>query len=204
MLAGHYASAFVLKRFAPDVPLWALCLGVQAVDVGYMLLVLANVESATVDNSRDPRFIVSHGIWTHSLLMTLVYGVACVVIGWMVGRRRWGWIAAAAVTSHWIADVVVHVPDLPMGLTDAPAVGLGLWKWPVASALLECALVVATAQRRYWMLAASLVALQLANDFVLPMDTDLHVLAVKALALYGGVAIAAWYAEKGRTAGLRV
>lgn len=196
MLAGHYAPAFLLKRMAPEVPLWALCVGVQAVDIGYMLLVLANVESATVDNARLPKFIVSHGVWTHSLLMTVVYGVACVVTGWAMGHRRLGMIAAIAVTSHWVGDLFVHVPDLPLGFSDKPAVGLGLWTMPLAATLTECVLVAITAGRRYWILGATLIVLQVANDFVLPMDTNMHLLAVKALALYGGVAFGAWHADK--------
>lgn len=95
MLAGHYAPALFLKKSAPELPLWVLCLAVQAVDIGYMALVLVTM-----------------------------------------GRLR--------------------------------------------------------------LLGVALVGLQLVNDLVLPMDTNLHLLAIKALGLYFGVATLAWWLERPR------
>mgnify|MGYP003393823198 CR=1 FL=1 len=195
MLAGHYAPALYLKRYAPEIPLWSLCLAVQAVDIGYMTLALLDIETATIDNDRAPRFIVGVAPWTHSLVMTLVYGALCFGIGAAMKRARLGAIFAVAVMSHWVADLIVHVPDLPLGFSDTPAVGLGLWQIPLLATALECVLVGFTAGR-FRNVAAVLIALQFANDLVLPMDSDLHIVAIKALGLYFGVAAFAWWAEK--------
>ena len=195
MLAGHYAPALFLKQKAPEVPLWALFLAVQAVDIGYMVLALLDIETATIDNERAPRFIVGVAPWTHSLLMTLVYGALCLAIGAAAKRTRLGVVFAFAVMSHWVADVIVHVPDLPLGLSGTPTVGLGLWKIPLLATALECVLVVWTAGR-FRAVAAALVVLQFANDLILPMDTDLHLVALKALGLYFGVAGFAWWSER--------
>jgi hypothetical protein len=43
---------------------------------------------------------------------------------------------AAAVFSHWILDLVVHRPDLPL-YDNAAKVGLGLWNFPAAAFGLE-------------------------------------------------------------------
>ena len=43
----------------------------------------------------------------------------------------------AAVASHWLLDLVVHVPDLPLVGNDSPKLGLGLWRHFELSVALE-------------------------------------------------------------------
>jgi len=45
---------------------------------------------------------------------------------------------ALAVFSHWVLDLVVHRPDLPL-YDNAAKVGLGLWNYPAPAFLLEVA-----------------------------------------------------------------
>jgi hypothetical protein len=61
-------------------------------------------------------------------------------------------VLGAVVFSHWLLDLVVHrgdMPILPGNAGDLPLLGFGLWKAPVASILVELALVVAGAWL-YW------------------------------------------------------
>jgi len=47
--------------------------------------------------------------------------------------------------SHWILDVIVHRPDLPIlpgNVGGLPLLGLGLWRFPTVSAFVELALVL--------------------------------------------------------------
>ena len=37
-------------------------------------------------------------------------------------------LVGAAVASHWLLDLIVHVPDLPLAGNDSPKLGLGLWR----------------------------------------------------------------------------
>jgi hypothetical protein len=46
MFVGHYAPAFALKPAAPGVPLWALFISVQLLDLVWALLILTGVEHA--------------------------------------------------------------------------------------------------------------------------------------------------------------
>src|SRR5207249_1494503 len=48
-------------------------------------------------------------------------------------------LIALAVLSHWILDLVVHRPDLPL-YDDARKVGLALWNYPLTALALETAL----------------------------------------------------------------
>jgi hypothetical protein len=47
---------------------------------------------------------------------------------------RW---LAAGVVSHWVLDLAVHRPDLPLAPGSAIRVGLGLWNHPAAAIPVE-------------------------------------------------------------------
>lgn len=207
MLAGHFAPAFALHRLRPTVPLWLLLLATQAVDVGFMVNVLADVESAQLRATQLPRLVVTRGVWTHSLLMTAVYAGAIVGVGAIVGRVRAAAVVAAAMASHWVGDLLVHAPDLPLGLTQSPAYGFALWRWPLLAYGLELALLVAAGawwinalpgpmRKRAVGLIAGLCALQTLSEFVVPLPpTDVD-LAYAALPMFLLVALAGAWVER--------
>ncbi len=147
VLVGHYAPALAAWSPGSRVPLWALFLAAQAVDVLYFGLVFAGVEGGALHAGEAPRFEVTHGVWSHSLLMTLVYVVATVGVGGLVGRWREGVVLGVVLGSHWLCDLVVHAPDLPLTLEQGTAVGFGLWRAPVVAMVLECVLVLAATRR---------------------------------------------------------
>ena len=49
------------------------------------------------------------------------------------------WVGAA-VFSHWVLDLLVHRPDLPL-YDDTMKVGLGLWNHPALALALEAVLL---------------------------------------------------------------
>src|SRR2546425_8995205 len=49
-------------------------------------------------------------------------------------------LVAAAVFSHWVLDVIVHRPDLPV-YDDTLKLGLGLWNYRAPAFLLEVAVL---------------------------------------------------------------
>src|SRR6185369_17854318 len=63
---------------------------------------------------------------------------------WRLVRPRSGAVAATvvgvAVFSHWVLDLVVHRPDLPL-YDNTAKVGLGLWNVPALAFGLEAALL---------------------------------------------------------------
>lgn len=207
MLVGHYAPALALRRVAPTVPLWLLFVAAQAVDLGFFTLVFAGVESGTMHPGEAPRFVVTHGVWSHSLLMTLVYGAAVVVGGWSLGRLREGAVLGIAVASHWLGDALVHAPDLPVAFDQSRAIGLSLWSYPWLALALELGLTLGAgwwwlsslkgrARRRARTLLGALVVTQLLGDFVVPLPpTDVR-LGVSALGLYAAMGFAAWWTER--------
>jgi hypothetical protein len=68
-----------------------------------------------------------------------------------VGKTR-GRVIAAVAFSHWLLDLLVHRPDLPILPGNAgglPLLGFGLWRLPVIAAMLELILVLGGAYLYY-------------------------------------------------------
>lgn len=210
MLVGHFAPALAIRASSDRVPLWALVLGTQAVDVLFFALVLAGVEGAAMHPDAHPRLVVTAGVWSHSLPMTLAYGALAVAVGGLLKRPREGALIGLAVVSHWLADLLVHTPDLPLTLEQRSAVGLGLWRVPLAATALEVGLVLGgalwlqrtygpgPARQRLWIFAGALVVLQLASDLVVPAPGTDTELAPMAWAVYAAATGAAVWVERGR------
>jgi hypothetical protein len=49
----------------------------------------------------------------------------------------------ALVPSHWVLDWITHVPDMPLAPGVATKVGLGLWRHPTATIVIEVIMYVA-------------------------------------------------------------
>lgn len=143
MFVGHYGPAFVARGLAPALPLWLAFLAVQAVDVVWAGLVLAGVEKLRIVpgiTASNP-FDLYYMPWTHSLPAALAWA-AVTAVAVRLAAPRAGWRGAgllgAAAFSHWLLDLLVHRPDLPV-YGDTLKVGLGLWNFPLTAFLLEVA-----------------------------------------------------------------
>jgi len=144
MFVGHAALAFAAKRKEPRVSLAALLVATYALDLIWPALVLLGVEHVRIApgiTAFTPLDFESYP-WSHSLLMAVVWGVVGASVVYLV-RRRGGaaLIVGALVVSHWVLDLIVHPPDLPLWPgASSPLVGLGLWNSIPGTLLLEGAL----------------------------------------------------------------
>jgi membrane-bound metal-dependent hydrolase YbcI (DUF457 family) len=81
--------------------------------------------------------------YTHSLIGAMLWALGAAVV-YYVWRRADGWGAAAfvgaAVFSHWVLDVVVHRPDMPL-YDNSFKIGFGLWNYPTLAFVLEIAVL---------------------------------------------------------------
>ncbi|MDR7482138.1 MAG: hypothetical protein QN203_06455 [Armatimonadota bacterium] len=125
MFLGHYAIALAAKKPAPAVALGTMILAAQLVDLLWPVLLVAGLEEVAIvpgitavsplDFTRYP--------YTHSLLAALGWGVLFGAVYFLFRRDgRGAWVAGAAVLSHWLLDLVVHRPDLPLYPDGAPRV----------------------------------------------------------------------------------
>lgn len=146
MIAGHFGLAVGMKKVAPRVPLWALLLGTFWLDIVFLGLATAGLETITPLDTTHPAYgeIIVHADYSHSLVGAALIAT---LIGWLAAWRwgkRGGAVVGAVVFSHWLLDLLVHRPDLPLlpgNLGHLPLLGFGLWQSPLVSALLEFVLV---------------------------------------------------------------
>ena len=154
--------------------------------------------------------------YTHSLPAALGWSLLAFVL-----TRQWLANGTAAMIglvtiSHWLTDLLVHRPDLPLGFT-GPSVGLGLWNYPIAEMALEIGLLglatgmwVATRVRGRqpaWpalLFLGLLVVLQIIA-ITGPGAVTATALGQSALLAFAGVMAVAWLVDRGkpRQSGLR-
>src|SRR5882757_6166484 len=119
MFVGHYGASFAAKAVRKTIPLWVLFLAVQLLDVFWSIFVLAGIEKVrivpgiTVTNPLDLYYMP----YTHGLIAASLWSLLAAA-AYRACRRDQGWSAAgvigAAVFSHWLLDLLVHRPDLPL------------------------------------------------------------------------------------------
>jgi len=145
MLVGHVGVGLAAKAVEPRLNLGTLVAAALFLDIVFWALVLAGLETAHVPHDFAARHFLTFDFpWSHSLLMAVLwsFGFAVAWALWGSSRaRRLGafWdgsaLLALVVFSHWLADVLVHVPEMPL-IPGGVAVGLGLWQHqPLALAL---------------------------------------------------------------------
>lgn len=147
MIAGHFGFAAAVKARAPRAPLWALMLACVWLDVVFVPLFAMKIE--TIENLPGTASGYGQGIihadYTHSLVGALVLALLFGSVAALRWRATVGAVLGGVVFSHWLLDLPMHRADMPLLPANAghlPLLGFGLWRWPVASALLELALVL--------------------------------------------------------------
>jgi hypothetical protein len=215
MFIGHYGPALAAKPLARQVPLWLLFVAVQWLDFCWSALVLSGVEKVRI----VPGFTQGSALdlyympFTHGLIGALVLSAVFGAAGSRIVRERRGAafaVLAAAVFSHWLLDLVVHVPDLPL-VADRMKVGFGLWRRLWISLPLELVFLVggaalyaqAVPSRTHlgdaglWAFTTAMTAVQLYATFG-PPPASPAAQAQMALAAYTILALLAGLVDWGR------
>jgi hypothetical protein len=129
---GHLGIGFAAKSAAPKAPLWVLLVATETLDLLSFLFMAVGIESmgvTTADLNRGIQILTPASIaWSHGLLMSVVWSVLAGAIAYLFYRdRRTGIVVGLLVLSHWVLDLIVHLPDLPLLFDGSPLLGLGLW-----------------------------------------------------------------------------
>jgi hypothetical protein len=181
MFIGHFAVAFAAKRVSTKTSLGTTFVAAQLADLLWPIFLLLGWEGVRITPNTN-RFLVldfTRYPWSHSLLMGAVWGIALGALSFAVTRNgRGAVVVGLLVPSHWVLDLVVHVPDLPLYPGGSARFGLGLWRAPLATIVVEFALFVAglivysrstrprdrVGRYGFWALAAFLVLLYVASS----------------------------------------
>jgi len=143
MFAGHYGVSFLVKKAEPRLPLWTLFLATQLVDILWAIFVLLGIERYRIaPGTASLPLDLYYMPYTHSLAAAVAWSaVVFALCRWVIplsglrSNRSAGFLALA-VFSHWVLDLVVHRPDLPL-YDNAYKVGFGLWNFPLPALVLE-------------------------------------------------------------------
>ncbi len=143
MIVGHFAVGVATKKLAPSMPIWILFLAPQFMDVLFVPLVAVGLESFEYG---------AYGHLTLNILYShsLVGALATAAVAYWIGNRFWkssrgGMVLASLSFSHWIFDVMVHRPDMPIlpgNLGNFPLLGFGLWDFEFGALATEVAMAV--------------------------------------------------------------
>jgi hypothetical protein len=123
---GHLGFGFAAKRLLPKLPLALLLAASEAIDLIYLVLILARVDS------------VDAGYLSHGLFMSGIWTLLAAAAAYAFSRDlRAAAVMGAVVFSHWALDFIVWpmtaiFPDavgLPLFFRGSPRVGLGLYRW---------------------------------------------------------------------------
>lgn len=213
MFVGHYGVSFAARRAGKCVPLWVWFIAVQWLDVIWSVLVLMGIEKLrivpgfTEANPLDLYYMpYTHGL-PGAIVLSLLFGgiVALFTTG---NRGATILLVAAASFSHWVLDLLVHTPDLPL-YDNTAKVGFGLWRHVAFSFPLELIVLglgawlyarmttFASAKGRYvfWGFVVFLAAMQVYANFG-PPPASPEAMAVIALAFYLMSALLAAWVER--------
>ena len=213
MFVGHYGVSFSARIKVGRAPLWVWFIAVQWMDIVWSVLVLSGIEKLhivpgyTEANALDLYYMP----YTHSLpgsiVVSLILG-AIVALFTSGGRATTMLFVTAASFSHWVLDLLVHVPDLPL-YDNSAKVGFGLWRHVILSFPLELIILglgawlyarmttFASAKGRFvfWAFVVFLAAVQVYGNFGPPPPSP-KIMAVTALVFYVVLAWLAGWTER--------
>ena len=208
MFIGHWAPALAVAARRKRPGLGTLFIAAQLVDWAFFLFVLLGVEKMRLNpaiSAVSPLDLYSMP-YTHSLVGALAWSAGFAVLVWLMLRDGTaGLLAGAVVLSHWLLDLLVHVPDLTIA-GGSSKLGFGLWNYPAIEMPLELAitfgalwLYVRARQPllgRALVLGALMLALQLFNWFG-PVAPEVSPgTSLLAFVAYGLVTLAGWWMGK--------
>lgn len=185
MFLGHFAAGFAAKKINSKPSLATYFLAVQFLDLLWPSLLLLNVEKVRIASRGEsviPLIFTSYPV-SHSLIMVIGWAILFAAIYWLIQRDiKAAIVIGLCVISHWFLDLVVHIPDLPLFPGNSPLFGLGLWKFPATTLVVESAMFVVgvylylsvtkasnkTGLVGFWSLAIFLFGIHIANAFSPP------------------------------------
>jgi hypothetical protein len=215
MFIGHYAPA-AFGAGKGNIKLWHAFIAVQFVDIIWSVLILMDIEHLRIvpHFTKANHFDLYHMPYTHSLLMSIVWGILA-GCGYKLlvksATKSSALLIAALVLSHWFLDILVHVPDMTLWF-GSTKYGFGVWNIFPFAFFLEIGLFAlgmfyylknTKAKGRagqIWPIVfiGLLVAVQYIGNFG-PPPASPDEMAISALFAYGAIALGAFFVDKTRT-----
>ena len=145
MFIGHFGLGLASRKKETLPSLAIIFMAVQFLDLLWPVFCLLGIESFEIepDNTKLTPLNFSNYPYSHSLLMALVWGFLFGLVYFLFTKnKRAAFITGLLVLSHWVLDLLVHRPDLPLTPFSDVKLGLGLWNSPVVEIILEAGLFI--------------------------------------------------------------
>lgn len=140
---NHAATALLVKRRYPAVPMAAALLSVQFVELVWVALHFLGLEWTAIEPVvRDIGDIhLVHMPFSHSIATTVLFAAIAWIAGAATGRRALGAAIAFGIASHLVLDLATHDRDIAVApFVDLPELGTMLYvALPGVAFLLELA-----------------------------------------------------------------
>jgi hypothetical protein len=140
---NHAATALIIHRRWPQVPMVPVLISVQLVEILWVLFNLGGIEHTELgpqlESMRDVHLV--HMPYSHSLASSACLAAAVwLVFARLLRKPAWGLALGVGVLSHTALDLLVHAQDLAIapGL-DHPKLGSGLYDTPWLALIVETA-----------------------------------------------------------------
>lgn len=147
MFIGHYGAAFAGKivsfpagEKSRKPSLGTLFLATQFLDVLWPVFILLGIEKIAITNSANTFLNVQflYYPFSHSLAGSVVWSLLFAFVYYIIRRNvKYSLLCGVLVLSHWVLDLISHIPDLQIIPGIELRVGLGLWNSEVFTVIIE-------------------------------------------------------------------
>ncbi len=138
---NHAATALIVKKIYPDVPMAVILVSVQLIEILWVVLNFLGVERTRtekgVESVRDIH--LEYMPFSHSVASTIALAAGAwilIVLGFQT--IDWGTAVALGICSHLVLDLISHARDIAIApFLDSRKLGLGLYEQPIAAFVFE-------------------------------------------------------------------
>jgi hypothetical protein len=138
---NHAATALVIKKAYPDVPIVAILVSTQLIEILWVILNFLGMEKTTTENSvqsvKDVH--LAYMPYSHSMVTTVVLAAgAWILIALGFKAVDVGTAVALGICSHLVLDLISHARDIVIApFLNSRKFGLGLYEKPTIAFVFE-------------------------------------------------------------------
>ncbi|MGE5681231.1 MAG: metal-dependent hydrolase [Bacillota bacterium] len=145
MFIGHFGAGLASKKVERAPSLGTLFMASQFIDLLWPVLLLFGLEKVIIEPGKSA-FTPLNFIYypfSHSLLGVLTWGLLFGLVYFLYSKNmRASVILGFLVLSHWILDLITHIPDLPLAPGIDIKLGFGLWNSVILTIIVEGAIFI--------------------------------------------------------------
>jgi hypothetical protein len=148
MFIGHFGVGLAAKRVDSRPSLGTLFLAAQFLDLLWPIFLLVGLEKVKIEpgNTAFTPLNFTYYPFSHGLLSVFLLSIIFGAVYFILKRNlKSSVLLGSLVLSHWILDLIVHRPDLPLIPWSDVKVGLGLWNSVILTLIVEGFIFIAGA-----------------------------------------------------------